>query len=58
MKQELSGIQETTFFGVNNFKYLSYEADLFFSKCSTFYVDFNNAIKTRENVFGFEDNCV
>ena len=30
----------------------------FFSKCSKFYVDFENAIKIWENVLGFEDNCV
>ena len=33
-------------------KYLSYEA-LFFSKCSQFYADSENAIKNEENVFSF-----
>ena len=29
-----------------------------FSKSAKFYVDLKNAIKTLENVFGFEDKCV
>ena len=28
------------------------------SKCSKFYVDFKNAKKVSENVFGFEDKCI
>ena len=31
---------------------------IFFSKCSKCYVDFENAMKVRENVDGFEENCV
>ena len=31
---------------------------IFFSKCSKFYVDFKNAIKILQNVFGFQHNCV
>ena len=31
---------------------------IFSSKYPKFYVDFENAIKFRENVDGFEDNCV
>ena len=30
---------------------------IFFSKCSKFYVHFENAIKFAENVDGIEDNC-
>ena len=30
----------------------------FFSKCSKFHVDFKNAIKILQNVFGSEENCV
>ena len=30
---------------------------IFISKCSKFYVDFENAIKFPENVDGFEDKC-
>ena len=32
--------------------------DLFFSKCGNFDLDFKNAIKTSEKVFGFGDNYV
>ena len=31
---------------------------IFFSKSSKFYANFKNAIKLRENVECFEDNCV
>ena len=31
---------------------------IFFSKCSKFYVDFENATTVWENVEGSEDNCV
>ena len=30
----------------------------FYWKWWIFYVDFKNAIKVRENIFGFEDNCL
>ena len=30
----------------------------FFSKCSNFNVDFKDATKRQQNVFGFLDNCV
>ena len=39
-------------------KYLSYEADFFFSKCSKFNLDSKNAIKMRQKFFGHSDNCI
>ena len=54
MKDGLLDISVATSFAVNNFgNNLSYETDLFFSKYSEFTVDFIEAIKNSEKVFGF-----
>ena len=58
LKQELSGIHITTFFGNHNFGNIEGMELIFFPKCSEFSVDFKVAIKFPENVHGFEDNCV
>ena len=49
-------IQVTTFSGMNNFAHIEAMKVIFFSKCSKFYVDFENAIKVPENVSRSEDN--
>ena len=43
---------------MNNFGHIEAMKVISFSKCSETYLDFENAIKLRENVDGFEDNCV
>ena len=46
LKHELSDIQVTTFFGVNNFGNIwAMKMIGFFSKCVKFYLDFKNSIK-------------
>ena len=51
-------IEVSTFLGSNNFGYIEAMKVIFISKSSEFYLDLENAIKLRENVDGFEDNCV
>ena len=43
---------------MNNFGHIEAMKVIFFSKCSKFYVDFENEIKLPENADGFQDNCV
>ena len=49
-------IQVTTISGMNNFAHIEAMKVIFFSKCSKFYADFENAIKVPENVSRSEDN--
>ena len=49
MKQQFSGLEVTTFFGSNNSANIEAMKAILFSKCSKFYVDFENAIKICEN---------
>ena len=58
LKQELSHVQVTTFFGINNCEDVKVLQIIFFSKCSKFYLDSKNAKKVPESVFGLEDNCI
>ena len=59
LKQELSGIQITTFLRVNNFRnILKLWSWSFFSICPKFYVDCKNVKKIGENKGGFWDNGV
>ena len=57
LKHGLSGIQVTTFFGLNKFKNISAMKLMFICKTLKFYVNFKDAINLAENVFCFEDNC-
>ena len=43
---------------MNNLGHIEAMKVMFFLKCSKFYVVLENAIKRREIVSGFEDNCV
>ena len=58
LKQELYVIQVTTFFEMNNFGYIQAIEMIFFSKCSQFYVHFENSEKVPEHIDAFEDNSV
>ena len=58
LKQEFYIIQVTSSFGMNKFGHIEAMKVIFSTKCSNFYVDFENAIKLRDNVDRFEDNCV
>ena len=58
LKQEPSGIEVTTSFGVNNFGNNKVMKVTFFSKCAKFHLYFGNAITISEKVFSYEDNCV
>ena len=48
----------TLFFGMNPFGHIEAMKEIFFSKCSKFYLNFENAIKPRENVDRFQDHWV
>ena len=43
---------------MNDFGHIELMTMKSFSKCSKFYVDFENVIKLPEHVDGFEHNCV
>ena len=43
---------------MNNFGHIETIKLFFFSKCSKFYVEFENAIKLGEYADGFEDNSL
>ena len=51
------GFSSSTYFWINNSRNNEGMKVIFLKKRSKFYVDFKNAIKVSENVFGFEDNC-
>ena len=52
-------IQVTTLFGVNNLGNNSaMKLIFFFFKVRKIYLDFKNAIKISEKVFGFKDNYI
>ena len=59
LKQELSGIEVTTFFGLNNFRNISaMKTMFFFPKCSKFFGYFINAMKYSQNMSIYDDNIV
>ena len=43
---------------MNNFGHIEALNVIFFWKCSKFYVDFENGIKSCKKFYCFEDNCV
>ena len=56
LKQELLGIQVTTFLEVITSEIFEQYRWCFFSKCAKFYVDCKNAIENAENIEGFWHN--
>ena len=58
LKQELLGIQVPHFLNSIPSEIWTLWSWSFFSKCTKFCVDSNNAINISENVFGFWDNSV
>ena len=58
MKEELSAVQVTTLFGVNNLQSIEAMKLIFFLKMEKFYVHFKNAKKNCRKVCSFGDKSV